>query len=325
MFKNYFKIAWRSLLHNKIFSVIKILGLSIGLTVCMLIFLYTKDELTYDQFQENKGWLCRVILDMHISNQPERTIVNTNGIVGETFAKEIPEVQQFVRVDGVNVTVKKGNDVLMENPLVVDDNFFSVFSFPLVEGNKRTALHDPHAVVITKDMAKKYFGTADVIGKTMQIKLDTAFENFTITAVAENFPQNSTLKADMLIPYEFYKKYNRNRGWMGGSLNTFLLLTGNANVKIVENKMQEIFDKNTKELFQRALVEQSISIKAKLSLQPFTAIHLSTNDDPGDGISGTVRSPAIRAEVGGIHIKLLETFLDTCFRNRKSHVPCLRS
>jgi len=286
MFKNYFKIAWRSLLHNKIFSVIKILGLSIGLTVCMLIFLYTKDELTYDQFQENKGWLCRVILDMHISNQPERTIVNTNGIVGETFAKEIPEVQQFVRVDGVNVTVKKGNDVLMENPLVVDDNFFSVFSFPLVEGNKRTALHDPHAVVITKDMAKKYFGTADVIGKTMQIKLDTAFENFTITAVAENFPQNSTLKADMLIPYEFYKKYNRNRGWMGGSLNTFLLLTGNANVKIVENKMQEIFDKNTKELFQRALVEQSISIKAKLSLQPFTAIHLSTNDDPGDGISG---------------------------------------
>ena len=172
--------------------------------------------------------------------------------------------------------MKKNNDVFTENPLFVDDNFFSVFTFPLLEGNKRTALKDPHSVVLSKDMAKKYFGTTDVTGKVMQIKLDTAFENFTITAVAENSPQNSTLKTDMLLPYKYYDKYNSNTGWFGGSLNTFLLLSENANIKAVENKMQSLFDKNTKDQIAKAEQEQGIAVKIKLGLQPLTDIHLST-------------------------------------------------
>ena len=215
MIKNYLKIAWRNLLRNKIFSVIKILGLSIGLTVCMLIFLYTKDEITYDQFHANKDQLYRVIQKWQMGKNPSQTIGITNGIMGENFAKEIPEVQQYVRVNGVAVTVKKNNVVFTENPLFVDDNFLSVFTFPLMEGSKRTALQDPHSVVISQSLAKKYFGTTDVTGKVMQVKLDTAFENFTITAVVENSPQNSTIKTDMLIPYKFYEKYNSNIGWVG--------------------------------------------------------------------------------------------------------------
>src|SRR5204863_5440890 len=104
MLKNYFKIVWRNLLRNKIFSVIKIFGLSIGLTVCMLIFLYTKDEISYDQFQENKANLYRITQDWHMGSMPQQTIGITNGVMGETFAKEIPGVQQFIRVNGVAVT-----------------------------------------------------------------------------------------------------------------------------------------------------------------------------------------------------------------------------
>ena len=178
MIKNYFKIAFRNLWRNKIFSIIKILGLSIGLTVCMLIFLYTKDEISYDQFHENKEHLFRIIQTWQFGKDPAQTIGITNSVVGESFEREIPEVQQYVRVNGTAVTVKKNSNVFTENPLFVDDNFFSVFNFPLVEGNKRTALSDPHSVVLSKDMAKKYFGTTDVTGKVMQIKLDTAFENF---------------------------------------------------------------------------------------------------------------------------------------------------
>ncbi len=122
MFKNYFKIAWRNLLRNKIFSVIKILGLSIGLTVCMLIFLYTKDEISYDQFHENKAQLYRIIQTWRFGKDPAQTIGITNAVVGESFAKEIPEVQQYVRINGVAVTVKKNNDVFTEKPLFVDDN-----------------------------------------------------------------------------------------------------------------------------------------------------------------------------------------------------------
>ena len=285
MFKNYFKTAWRNLWRNKIFSVIKILGLSIGLTVCMLIFLYTKDELSYDQFQENKAQLYRIVQTWAMGNEPVQTIGITNGILGETYAKEIPEVQQYVRINGVAVTVKKSNDVFTENPLFVDDNFLSVFTFPLLRGNTRTALKDPHSVVLTKDMAKKYFGTTDVIGETLQIKIDTAFENFTVTAVAENSPQNSTLRAGMLMPYKFYEKYNSNSSWIGGSLNTFLLLSPQANIKAVENKMQALFDKNTKDKILEAEKEQNISVKITQHLQPLTEIHLSTKTGPDNGMA----------------------------------------
>jgi putative ABC transport system permease protein len=154
MLKNYFKTAWRNLWRNKIFSAIKILGLSIGLTVCMLILLYTKDEISFDQFHENKTQIHRIVQTWQMGNDPAQTIGITNAIVGESFAKEIPEVLQYVRVNGVAVTVKKNNDVFTENPLFVDDNFFSVFTFPLLEGNKRTALKDPGAF---KRHGKKIF------------------------------------------------------------------------------------------------------------------------------------------------------------------------
>jgi len=285
MIKNYFKTAFRNLWRNKIFSIIKILGLSIGLTVCMLIFLYTKDEISYDQFHENKAQIFRIIQTWQMGKEPAQSIGITNGIMGESFAKEIPEVQQYVRINGVAVTVKKNNEVFTENPLFVDDNFFSVFTFPLLDGNKRTALHDPHSVVLSKYIAKKYFGTTDVTGKLMQIKLDTAFENFTITAILENSPQNSTLKADILLPYRYYEKYNSNTDWIGGSLNTFLLLSEKANIKTVESKMQTLFDKNTKDKLAKAQQEQGISMKISLGLQPFTAIHLSTKAGPDNGMA----------------------------------------
>src|SRR5580765_4933806 len=151
MIRNFFIIAWRNLWRNKIFSVIKILGLSIGLTVCMLIFLYTKDEISYDQFHENKAQIFRIMQTWQMGKDPTQKLGITNAVMGEAFEKEIPEVKQYVRVNGVAVTVKQKNDVFTENPLFVDDNFFSVFTFPLLEGNKKTALTDLHSVVVSEN------------------------------------------------------------------------------------------------------------------------------------------------------------------------------
>ena len=285
MFKNYFKIAWRNLVRNKIFSLIKIAGLSIGLTVCMLIFLYTKDEISYDQFHENKAQLYRIIQTWQFGKDPSQTMGITNAVVGESFAKEIPEVQQYVRINGIAVTVKKNNDVFTENPLFVDDNFFSVFTFPLLKGNSKTALKDLHSVVLSKDMAKKYFGTTDVIGKTMQLKLNDEFENFTVTALTENSPQNSTLKVEMLLPFKYYEKYNSNQGWFGGSLNTFYCFLHRQILKRLKAKMQTLFDKNTKDQLAKAKQEQGVAVKIKLGLQPLTDIHLSTKAGPDNGMA----------------------------------------
>jgi putative ABC transport system permease protein len=289
MIKNYFKTAFRNLWRNKTFSIIKILGLSIGLTVCMLIFLYTKDEISYDRFHKNKAQLHRIIQTFRFGKEPVQTIGITNAILGEAFAKEIPEVQQYVRINGEAVTVKKNNDVFTENPLFVDYNFFTVFTFRLSEGNKRTALKDPHSVVLSKNMAEKYFGTTDVIGETMQIKRGDEFENYTVTATAQNAPQNSTIKADMYLPIK-HDLRTRGNEWFGGSLNTFLLLSPQADVKTVESKMQALFDKNTKDFIAKAEKEQGINVNVKLGLQDLTDIHLSKKAGPDNGMADGSKS-----------------------------------
>lgn len=285
MIRNYLKTAIRSLLRNRVFSLIKISGLSIGLTVCVLIFLYTKDEVSYDQFHENKSQLYRIIQNFQVGNDQPQTIGITNAVVGASFANEIPEVKQCIRITGTNVTVKRNNSVFVEKSLFTDERFLSVFTFPLKEGNKKTALQDPHSIVLSADMAKKYFGTSDAVGETMQIKLADEFENFTVTAIAENAPQNSTLKIDMLMPLSYYERHNSNQDWFGGSLNTFLLLSPQANTSIVEKKMQALFDENTKEQLAKIKQEKGMSIKVRLALQPLTAIHLSTNAGPDNGMT----------------------------------------
>src|SRR5689334_16873695 len=114
MFKNYFKTAFRNLWRNKIFSVIKILGLSIGLTVCMLIFLYTKDEISFDRFHANKAHIFRIIQTVKVADDPAQTMGITTSHLGEAVAGEVPEVQQYVRINGDRVTLKKKNDVFTE-------------------------------------------------------------------------------------------------------------------------------------------------------------------------------------------------------------------
>jgi len=255
----------------------------------MLIFLYTKDEISFDRFHKNKAQLYRIIQTWNFGQDSPQNIGITTSIVGETFAKEIPEVQLYVRINGEAVTVKKKNDVFTENPLFVDDNFFSVFTFPLLQGNKKTALKDLHSVVLSKNMAIKYFGTEDVIGETMQIKRGDEFENYIVTAIAENTPQNSTIKADMFLSIKNDLKTPGN-DWLGGNLNTFLLLSPQANVQMVESKMQRIFDKNTKNFLAKAEKEQGAALKIKLALQPLTDIHLSKKAGPDNGMSDGSKS-----------------------------------
>src|SRR5690349_3063450 len=210
--------------------------------------------------------------------------------MGETFAAEIPEIKQFVRLNGEAVTVKKkNNDVLTEQCMSVDENFFKVFSFRLLEGNKATALKDPHSVVLSKNIAIKYFGSdpdsyRDAIGETLQIKKGDEFENYTVSAIAENSPQNSSIKADMYLQIHPDRQLGAD-AWLGGSLNTFLLLSPQADIHKVENKMQALFDSKTKDFIAKAEKEQNMTYQANLLLQPLTDIHLAKKAGPDNGMS----------------------------------------
>ena len=193
MLKNYLKIALRNLTRNKVFSIINIAGLSLGLACCMLIVLYTKDEISFDRFQKNKDRLFRIQATISDENET-RTIGSTNAIHGPTFKEEIPEIEEVIRAQSTSFVSKKGNDLLNENVLFADDNFFTVFSLPLISGDPRTVLSDVHSIVISENVAKKYFNTGDAIGKTLNLKIDNAFEPFVVSGVAKNCPQNSSIQ-----------------------------------------------------------------------------------------------------------------------------------
>nr|MBA2761861.1 ABC transporter permease [Segetibacter sp.] len=158
MIKNYFKTAIRNLWRSKVYSLINISGLSVGLACCMLIFLYGKDESSYDRFQKNKDQLYRIVLNLKSPDGKENKFGSTGMMPGPAFKESIPEVEDFVRVQSASFKIKQGTEVFRQEALYADENFFSVFSFPLLVGDPKTALTNIHSVVIAEEVAKKYFG-----------------------------------------------------------------------------------------------------------------------------------------------------------------------
>ncbi|MEO7561087.1 MAG: ABC transporter permease [Ferruginibacter sp.] len=268
--------------------MIKIAGLSIGLSVCMLILLYIKDEISYDRFHQKQSQLFRIAQTWKMGQEAPVKLGITNPIMGETFKREIPEVKEFIRISEGRVTVKNGKDVFTEPLLFVDNNFLSTFTFPLATGTANTALSNSNSVILSEEVAKKYFGTSDIIGRVMQLKNNDVFDAFTITGVTKNTPQNSTIKFGMLLPFEYYKQHSENRQmdrWAGGSLNTFLLLPLNADTKLVEKKMAKVFYENAKGEIAEGEKQMGKAFKIQLSLQPLTDIHLSTAYGPANGLA----------------------------------------
>src|SRR5215203_62308 len=165
MFKNYFKTAFRNLARNKVYSFINIAGLSLGLACAMLIMLYVKDEVSFDRFNKNVNNIYRIV-----SQRNKNTISNTGVLQGPRFMQNVPGIESFVRVENRYEDIKTGTEVQSQRLLYVDSNFFSLFTFPLLSGNAKTCLEDPHSIVLSEDAAIKYFATTDAAGKLMMVK-----------------------------------------------------------------------------------------------------------------------------------------------------------
>ena len=160
MFKNYFKTAFRNLLHNKIYSFINIAGLSLCLACAMLIMLYVNDEISYDRFHKKAGQIYRIDKETSKDNGGFHYNSYTGYFPGPRFAAKIPEIQSFVRYQPGETDIKTDKDVQSQDICYVDSNFFSLFSFPLLQGDAKTALSQPNAIVISEDLARKQFGTS---------------------------------------------------------------------------------------------------------------------------------------------------------------------
>jgi putative ABC transport system permease protein len=200
MLKNYFKIGWRNLVRNRVYSAINIIGLAVGLAVCMLIMLYVGHESGYDSFHANAKRIFWVQSKIKIGND-SLYILNTSYATGPLIKQNEPSVESFLRIkQGDRNTIIQNREVPSikfseENFLFADNNFFSFFSFKLLKGNKQQVLQNPFSVVISENAAEKYFGKQNPVGKI--VRYNNSYD-FVITGVAEKKPSNSSINYDFV-------------------------------------------------------------------------------------------------------------------------------
>lgn len=297
MLQHYFKIMYRNLWKYKLNSIINVAGLALGLTCCMLIVLYNKDDASFDQFHKNKKELYRVVATMTNEKETHKLGI-TNSPAGPAFKEALPEVKAFVRVQGDYATIKNGTQISGQEVLNVDTNFFSVFSFSLIAGNPLTVLKDPNSVVLTEEMALKYFGTTDAMGKILAFKNNDQFEPKIITGIVKNTPQNSSVKFDMLLPFT-----DNNKEWLSFYLTTYILLDTKASYEKVADKLDNVFLANAKDELKIAKSKFDFKDKVHFGLQPFTDIHLDAGYS-GEGIKNRSK-PVYSYILSGISLFIL--------------------
>jgi len=277
MFINFFKAAYRNLLNNKIYSFTNVAGLTLGMTSAMLILLFVNDEVSYDAFHKNASVLYRINREITKSDGEVVKSGYTGYLQGPRFAGNIPEVKAFVRYQQREMSIKKDADIHTQEVFVADSNFFSVFDFPLKAGDIHTALQKPNSIVITEDLAMKEFGTTDVLGGVIMFSDGEEFGPYEVTGVARNCPQNSSIQFNAIMPLQVSKKdTENNENWFNSSLNTFVVLTPQADARSTSDKMQRFFLKDAAEIIRG--IQQQYSVKdigLSFYLQPFVSIHLS--------------------------------------------------
>lgn len=285
MFTNYFKTAFRTLWRNKVFSLINIIGLSVGLACCMLIFLYAKDELSFDRFHNNANRIYRLTADFKSPGGNVNKSSGTGMMPGPNFTAQVPEIESFVRVGRENFTVRQANGVFDQEVLYADSNFFSVFTFPMLQGNPATALKDVHAVVLSEEVAEKYFGKQKALGKFLEIKVGDAFQTFVVTCVTKKSPQNSSIKIKMLLSMRFLQTLNVDNQWFNFYLNTFFLLKPGANAKTTQAKIERVFEIDSRDQLKEEKHKYGFKDKISFGLQPLLQMHTSTDYPADNGLS----------------------------------------
>ena len=284
MIRNYIKTAFRSLLKNKGFTFINVLGLALGLATCLLIVFYVIDELSYDRFNTKYERIYRVNTDLKAGNN-ETSFAITAPPVADAMAKEFPEVERSMRIgQGVNIRFKKGNNVIDEKKaFYCSGSIFGIFTLPMLQGDPKTALTEPHTIVITQTIALKYFNTANAVGKTLFLVTDST--SYKITGVIQDMPTQSHFSADFFIAMG----PNHDNSWAHFNTNTYILLKQGADRKKLESKFAALIRRNeTTPAFDYNKFEAKGNY-IRLNLTPLKDIHLHSNKQRELGINGNVQ------------------------------------
>ncbi|MBL7738613.1 MAG: ABC transporter permease [Chitinophagaceae bacterium] len=297
MIRNYFKVAIRYLLRNRGYTAINVLGLAIGITCCILIMLFVRSEWSYDKFHSKSDRLYRAWLHEQYEGQSFTNTV-TPIPLGPALQANVPEIESNCRVYAFNTLVQYKGNCFNEPVNMVDSTFFRLFDFKIIQGNKSTALSDAKSLVISEELAKKYFGNEQAIGKNLELQLGGDTVLFTVSAVAAKVPTESSIRFEMLIPHSnehyLFNERVRTSGWTQVFEETYLLVKEGKTGKDAEQKIPA--------LVKQIAGEDYVEGQYNIHLQPMTDIHLNKKLPAGNL---PVSDPAYSYIIGIIGILVL--------------------
>ena len=278
MILNYFKTAIRNIYRHRVHSILSITGLAVGMACTLVILFWVRYELSFDRYHKNADRIYRLTTDFHFGTFQGKYAVSNNS-PGPTLERDYAEVEKAVRfhsVWGISTVRYRDRQFVQRGIFYADNTVFDVFTLPLLRGNPDSALATAYSVVITKDMAAKYFDEEDPLGKVITIsnavhKNLNNEPNFTVTGVVEKLPPNSHFAFDMLLSYEtFFVGNEKQRGrWTGNFDNyTYLLLAPNTDYRELEKKFPALIERHLDKNVQ------DVGASFDLFLQPLTSIHL---------------------------------------------------
>ena len=282
MFENYLKVAVRNLIKFKMFSFLNISGLAIGMSCCILVFLYIQDEIGYDQFHEKSNRIYRVLREREANSGETHTHPGTSGALAPSLLKDFSEIQSAVRTWDIDTWINYKDKWFKQQFMMTDSKIFEIFSFPFVKGDPRTALVEPYTIVLTQEMANKFFPDEDPIGRTIIVEHRYFRGDYKITGVLKNIPINSTIQFDFLASSassewrqkEFagnvWERWQRESGWL--PIETFILLQEGYPPSELEQKLSD---------FMLRYMGEEIQSNNVYHLQPINRIHLYSNVDYG--------------------------------------------
>lgn len=264
MFRNYIKIALRNIKRYKGYSIINIAGLAIGITCCILILLWVMDECSYDMYHDNAENIYRLVnMETDVINNKQSVV--TPIPLAPVIKAEIPEIQFTSRILRAGKMLLSRNDTYFyeDKGIMADPDFFEIFKFPFIRGDRKTALINPRSMVITEEMANKYFGPEDPLGKTLDVNHRSSY---TVTGVIENVPRNSHFTFDFVRPFHLYREFGMDfSDWNNVSFYTYLTLKPGSDIKNTAGKIMECEQNHSGELDHF------------YQLQPLKKIHLNSH------------------------------------------------
>jgi putative ABC transport system permease protein len=290
MLKNYLKTAFRNLRRQKGYSFLNVVGLTLGMACCLLLFQYVAYETSYDDFNTKKDRIYRSTFET-TRNGEDLGFSGTQGyIYGPTVAAEVPGIARYARIhpnygDAVISYQSPSDDRTFKEPNVffVDSTFLSIFDYPLIRGDRSQALREPLTMLLTESMARKYFGTENPIGKSLEFTgwIDTTY---TVAGVLEDVPSTSHMQFDFLLPMEDLLEDGRfeqgGAPWGWQNFVTHLELEPNADPKAIEAKITELYAKYRADDFS------SQNMTAKAYLQPLLDVHLNREIQAPAAVTG---------------------------------------